>query len=261
MNLGESDYMETKKKVTDKISNTQQNSNGSLLSLNCVRAGYGAKEILHRVSLTVRAGSIVTMIGPNGSGKSTILKTIFGLVKAREGSIEFDGKSCLGSKSSELIEHGLVYLPQGNQVFPDLSVLDNLTVSLRGVSKAETKARLDRMAEWFPLVKERMRQPAGRLSGGEKQQVALALALMKKPHMLLLDEPSLGLAPNLLGAVFSKLKSINREMGVTILVVEHKVREVFKIADWVLGLQRGKIIDEGAPNVFGNRQLKNLFLG
>jgi branched-chain amino acid transport system ATP-binding protein len=160
-----------------------------------------------------------------------------------------------------LIARGLVYVPQGNRVFGDLTVQQNLTVSLRGGKKSETYQRLDEMAKLFPAIQEFMHKPAAKLSGGEKQQVALAMGLMKKPRMLLLDEPSLGLAPNLLGDLFKQLHQINRHTGVTILIVEHKVREVFKIADWVLGLRRGEVIEAGKPEAFGEMRLKDLFLG
>jgi branched-chain amino acid transport system ATP-binding protein len=160
-----------------------------------------------------------------------------------------------------LIARGLVYVPQGNKVFGDLTVQQNLTVSLMGVGKSETRQRLDEMAELFPAIREFMRKPAGQLSGGEKQQVALAMGLMKKPRMLLLDEPSLGLAPNLLGDVFAQLKAINEKTGVAMLVVEHKVREVFKISDWVIGLRRGEVIEAGMPEAFDEARLKDLFLG
>lgn len=235
--------------------------NGALLHANGLQSGYGKKEVLHIVSFAVPEKSIVAMIGPNGSGKSTVLKTVFGLVKAWQGGIVFDGQSCIGKRPPELIDRGLVYVPQGNCVFGDLTVRENLTVSLRGVGKADRDERLDEMAELFHAVKAFMKKRAGNLSGGEKQQVALAMALMKRPQMLLLDEPSLGLAPNLLGDLFTRLRQINQEKGVTILIVEHKVREVFKIADWVLGLRRGEIVADGVPASFDDANLKSLFLG
>jgi len=235
--------------------------NSALLHVDGLQSGYGKKEVLHIVSFAVAEKSIVAMIGPNGSGKSTVLKTVFGLMKAWRGGIEFDGQSCIGKRPPELIERGLVYSPQGNRVFGDLTVRQNLTVSLRGVDKAGRNERLDEMAALFPAVKEFMKNRAGNLSGGEKQQVALAMALMKRPRMLLLDEPSLGMAPNLLSDVFARLRQINQEKNVTMLIVEHKVREVFKIADWVLGLRRGEIVASGAPAIFDDANLKSLFLG
>jgi len=235
--------------------------NDRFLTVKGMRSGYGKQEVLHGVSFDTGRGRVVAMIGPNGSGKSTVLKTVFGLVRAWEGTIEFDGKSCVGENPPALLARSLVYVSQGNRVFPDLSVHQNLTVSLHGIRKAERKKRLDEMAGLFPVVREHMRKSAGKLSGGERQQVALALALMKKPRMLLLDEPSLGLAPNLSADVFKRIKRINEEMDLTILMVEHKVREVFKIADWVLGLRRGEIVKSGEPEAFGEDQLKDLFLG
>lgn len=225
-----------------------------------MHSGYGKKEVLKGITFGVRAGSIVAMIGPNGSGKSTVLKTFFGLLKAWDGTIEFAGESCVGQKPSDLIGRGLVYVPQGNRVYSDLTVQENLTVSLKGVTRAETLSRLDEMAGLFPAVHEFMLKLAGKLSGGEKQQVMLATGLMKKPKMLLLDEPSLGLAPNLSAEVFKRLKEINEDMGVTILLVEHKVREVFKIADLIFGMRRGEIVAQGTPDFFNKARLKNLFL-
>jgi len=241
--------------------NTASERNGSLLSVKAVRSGYGKKEILKNISFEVAEGSIFAMIGPNGSGKSTALKTVFGLLRAWGGEIEFGGESCAGLKPPELIGRGLVYVPQGNRVFADLTVQQNLTVSLQGVGKMDARCRLGEMAALFPAVRAYLKKRAGTLSGGEKQQVALAMGLIKKPKMLLLDEPSLGLAPNLLSSVFEQLHQINGQLGVTILVVEHKVREVFKIADWVIGLRRGEIVEEGKPETIDDAKLKGLFLG
>ena len=235
--------------------------NGALLSVSGLHSGYGKKDVLMGVSLRVEKGSVVSIIGPNGSGKSTVLKTVFGLVGVRKGEVFFDGNSCIGRKPPELINQGLVYVPQGNRIFPDLTVYQNITVSLRGVRKVIREKRLEKMVWLFPAVGVHMRKLAGKLSGGEKQQVALAIALIKQPRMLLLDEPSLGLAPNLMGDVFERLRQINVEMGVTILVVEHKVKEVFKIANWILGLRRGEIVEEDEPQYFDEGRLKNLFLG
>lgn len=231
------------------------------LNLFNVTAGYGKKKILHKVSFSVKAGSIVALLGPNGSGKSTVLKTIFGLVKATEGLIEFCGNSCLGATPFELIDRGLVYVPQGNKVFPDLTVRNNITVSLQNLKSEEVEKRLEEIEKLFPALQKKLSLVARNLSGGERQQVALAMALVKRPQMLLLDEPSLGLAPAVLGNVFHQLKNINDLYGITVLIVEHKVNEVFKIADWALGLRRGEIIQDGIPDSFDSMCLKNLFLG
>jgi branched-chain amino acid transport system ATP-binding protein len=235
--------------------------NPGILSIKSLYSGYRKKEVLRGVSVSIKPGSIVAMIGPNGSGKSTVLKTVFGLVKAWNGQIHFDGASCIGQNPPDLIMRGLVYIPQGNLVFEDLTVKQNLTVSLDGIGKEDMSQRIEEMSELFPAIRNFMHNKAAKLSGGEKQQISLAIGLMKKPKMLLLDEPSLGLAPKLLGDVFEKLHHVNKDNGVTMLIVEHKVREVFKIADWVLGLRRGEIIAKGSPEAIDDAILKELFLG
>lgn len=233
----------------------------SILNAIDISSGYGKREVLKGISFELKYASITAVIGPNGSGKSTVLKTVFGLIETWGGTVEFRSSSCARQKPSELIRQGMVYVPQGNRVFGDLTVRQNLSVSLRGVTKLGTRQRIDEMAEMFPAVREFMSKSAGKLSGGEKQQVALAMGLIKKPQMLLLDEPSLGLAPNLLKDVFGRLKHINQNQGVTILVVEHKVREVSTIANHMLGLRRGEIVERGAPSSFDEARLKNVFLG
>jgi len=247
--------------TTQPSNNIASERKSFLLSVLAVRSGYGKREVLKGISFHVAKKQLVALIGPNGSGKSTVLKTVFGLIQLMEGEIKFGKQIWVGHKPHKMIGSGMAYVPQGNQVFDELTVLQNLVLSQQGAKRTEEKYQLDEMASLFPVVGMHLYKRAGHLSGGEKQQVALAMGLIKKPKMLLLDEPSLGLAPNLLENVFEQLRHINKHYGVTMLIVEHKVREIFKIADRVLGLRRGEIVAEDKPEAMDDTLLKDLFLG
>jgi len=232
-----------------------------LLRLENVKSGYGKKVVLEGISFAIKRGTIIAIIGPNGSGKSTILKTIFGLVKLRSGFIEYKGISSLGMRPNMLIDKGMVYMPQGNRVFDDLSVHDNLWIMLRQMDKTVAAKRMDNVGELFPVLRNRFRQVASQLSAGQKQQLAFAMAMVNKPEILLMDEPSMGLAPNMLTDAFEMIKTICHEQDMTILLVEHKIRETLRIADWVLGLRRGEIVEECNSSDFNDGRLKKLYFG
>ena len=219
---------------------------GDVLVTKGLVAGYVREvNILNDVSISVRDGEIVTVIGPNGAGKSTLIKAIFGLLKPRQGRVLFRGTDITGEKPHNITRRGLRYVPQLNNVFPSLSVEENLEVSAPNASGA--RPRMQRMYDLFPRLGERRRQPAGTMSGGERQMVAMANALMGEPDVLLLDEPSAGLAPAFVEAIFRKIEDINRT-GVTIVMVEQNARRALAMS------HRGYVLDLGANRFEGTGQ-------
>jgi branched-chain amino acid transport system ATP-binding protein len=233
-----------------------------MLELTGIHTGYGPVQVLFDVSMKVGPEEIVAIIGPNGSGKSTVLKTLCGLLPTWQGDLFLNGKSLKGRDTASLIESGVTYCPQGNRVFDELTVLENLEIGGYRVPKAELPGRMDAVFTVFPVLKGRMRQNAGKLSGGEQQMLALARALIPNPKLLLLDEPSLGLSPNLIKDVFHKIVEVNRSKGVSILIVEQKVREVLEISNRVYALKVGRISFEGLPGELKDDKvkLKQLFI-
>lgn len=223
---------------------------------------YGEKQVLFGLSLDVREGEIVALIGPNGAGKSTVLKTVCGLIPVWKGAIRFNGTPTNGLTPAQNVARGITFAPQGNRVFDELTVMENLEIGGFQLPRKELKSRIDEAFRMFPILKERAGQDAGKLSGGEQQMLALARALIPKPKLLMLDEPSLGLSPNLVDAVFKKVTEINHETGVTVLIVEQKVREVLDICRRVYSIKLGKVAFSGPPdNLKDNRaRLKELFL-
>ena len=208
-----------------------------MLQIRQLETGYGKKQVVFGLSLDVRGGEIVSLIGPNGAGKSTVLKAVCGLIPAWKGQILFNGTSTNGATPAQNVARGITFAPQGNRVFADLTLMENLEIGAYPLSRRQAKQRIAQVLELFPLLKERTRQDAGRLSGGEQQMLALARALVPKPKLLMLDEPSLGLAPNLVAAVFKRIAQINRETGVAILIVEQKVREILEICGRVYSMK------------------------
>ncbi len=207
-------------------------ANGALLVTEDVVAGYVSEvDVLSGVSIQVHEGEIATVIGPNGAGKSTLIKTIFGLLRPRSGRVVFSGEDITGHKPHTITRLGLSYVPQLDNVFPSLTVEENLEMG--SLDRERTGAQMDRMYELFPRLGERRRQTAGTMSGGERQMVAMARALMPDPRVLLLDEPSAGLAPAFVEAIFEKIEDINRD-GVTIVMVEQNARRALDdVGSWV----------------------------
>ena len=241
-----------------------------MLKLHELRAGYGRIEVLHGLNLHVDRGEIVTIVGSNGSGKSTLLKAISGLVKISSGSIEFDGQPIQSLGVESIVSRGLVQIPEGRQLFGPLSVEENLELGSysrrrRGKPMAE---KLARVFSLFPRLEERLRQQAGTLSGGEQQMLAIGRALMAEPSLLLLDEPSMGLAPIMVRDIFASLRGLNEE-GLTMVLVEQDARIALSLAHRGMVMERGKIVLEGEarallddPEVqaiyFGQRKGRNI---
>ena len=233
-----------------------------MLEIRELETGYGKKQVLFGMSLEVQNGEIVALIGPNGAGKSTVLKAVCGLIPAWKGEIYFDGMRLNGSTCAQNVARGITFAPQGNRVFDELTVMENLEIGGFRLPRQELKDRIEEMFNLFPLLRERCRLEAGKLSGGEQQMLALARALVPKPKLLLLDEPSLGLAPNLVADAFERIAQINRDTGVSILIVEQKVHEVLTVCRRVYGLKLGKLAFSGDPcELSGNKErLRELFL-
>lgn len=232
-----------------------------MLEIKNIQTGYGKKQVLFGTSLEVKQGEIVAIIGPNGAGKSTILKVVCGLIPVWNGEIFLDNTSINGSSPAKNVSRGITFCPQGNRVFDELSVIENLQIGGIHLKTTELKERIDGVLQLFPILKDRLRQNAGKLSGGEKQMLALCRALIPKPKLLMLDEPSLGLSPNLVSAAFEKILEINKNTGMAVLIVEQKVREVLKISHRVYGLKLGKVEFAGLPEeILHDEQLRRVFL-
>jgi len=233
------------------------------LEVRDVVAGYVPEaDILRGVSLRVREREIVTVLGPNGAGKSTLIKAIAGLVPVRSGSIRLFGESLLAVPAHRMVSHGLAYVPQTGNVFARLSVRENLEIGA-GAHRASGGFRddLDRVYELFPRLAERRRQAAGTLSGGERQMVAVARALMSRPRVLMLDEPSAGLSPLLVAILFAKVREV-RELGLTILVVEQNARAALAVSDRGYVLAEGREqIEGGAGDLLADPEVGALYLG
>ena len=232
----------------------------ALLTASGVHAGYGDAEILHGVDLRVEAGEIVTIIGPNGSGKSTLMKSLVGVVRSTAGEIEFDGRRIEGLRADQRVPLGICYVPQTENVFRSLTITENLEMGgfLRGGSLAR---RIDEMFALFPALAEKRRAKAGALSGGQRQMMAIARALMLDPKLVLLDEPSAGLSPLLVGTVFDTVRTINAT-GVAVLMVEQNARRALEASHRGYVLAVGEVrMEDAGPSLAADPQVGRLYLG
>jgi ABC-type branched-subunit amino acid transport system ATPase component len=233
-----------------------------MLDVSELYSGYGKMEVLHGVSLRVVHQEVVCIIGPNGSGKSTLLKSIFGLIKPYRGRVQFMGQEISQKDPEEKVGLGIAYIPQGRNIFPSLSVMENLEMGatpLRDLSKM--KKAIEEVFQHYPLLEEKKRLKAGSLSGGEKQILALARTTMIKPRLILLDEPSLGLAPKMIDQVYREIDLINQQ-GVTFIIVEQNARKALRLAHraYVLDLGVNRLEDTG-EGLLQNEEVKRLYLG
>ena len=233
----------------------------AILSVNQLKVSYGQIEALHGIDLEVNEGEIVTLIGANGAGKTTTLRTISGLLKPKHGSVHFQGGDITGVKPHIITAKGISHVPEGRGIFANLTVSDNLELGAYLRKDKVTQKEYDRIFTLFPIIKERLKQNAGTLSGGEQQMLAISRALMSKPHVLLLDEPSLGLAPQLVQAIFRVIREINAE-GTTILLIEQNALKALGVAARGYVLETGRIVKEGpSKQLMESPDVQKAYLG
>ncbi len=235
---------------------------GTMLTINDINVFYGAIHAIKGVSLEVNEGEIVTLIGANGAGKSTILRTISGLLKPKTGSIQFEGQEIAGMPAHEIVKTGISQVPEGRRIFAEMSVLENLELgAFTRKDKDGIKADMELVFERFPRLKERIGQLAGTLSGGEQQMLAMGRALMSRPRLLLLDEPSMGLAPLLIKEIFTIIQDINKT-GTTVLLVEQNANMALSIAHRAYVLETGRITLSGdAKELAASDEVRKAYLG
>jgi branched-chain amino acid transport system ATP-binding protein len=232
-----------------------------MLAIEKLQVAYGKVQALWEVTLGVPDGEIVALVGANGAGKTTLLKTVSGLLRRQSGSITYDGKHIEEASPPEIVQHGLVHVPEGRKLFPEMTVIDNLLMGAFTVPQSERPQRLERVFEIFPVLKERRKQIAGTLSGGEQQMVAIGRGLMGGPKLLMLDEPSLGLAPILVEEVFRVITEINR-LGVTVLLVEQNTQNALSLAHKGFVMELGRIALSGSGGeLLANSNVRKAYLG
>ena len=238
------------------------NTVGPALIVNGVFAGYGKMTILNGTTARIRRGAITTVIGPNGAGKSTLFKTIFGLLPVRSGTITLDDRDITNCSPRDILDAGVVYIPQGRNIFPELSVRHNL--ELGGVAlpdQASLPARLDKIMRQFPMLKEKANAQASTLSGGQQKMLEVARGMLLDPKLVLIDEPSIGLSPLMVQEVFSILKGL-RDKGVTILLIEQNAKQALQMSDYGLVMEQGQTrIEDTAPRILADSRIAQLFLG
>ncbi len=231
-----------------------------MLKINNLHVSYGGIRAIRGIDIEVPDGKIITLIGSNGAGKSTTLRSVVGLVKPDEGSITYNDKELVGMPSNKIIEEGITLVPEGRRVFPDLTVLENIKIGAY-LRKDNLSEDIDKMFSLFPRLKERHWQLAGTLSGGEQQMLAVARALMSRPKVIMMDEPSLGLAPLVVRDIFDIIKEINSQ-GVTVLLIEQNANMALKIADYGYVLQTGSITLSGTgEELLANEEVRKAYLG
>ena len=233
----------------------------SLLEIHALRGGYGRVEVLRGVDLQVNAGEMVALLGSNGAGKSTLNKMVCGLCPAWSGTVRFDGQDLSGAHYRDVVKAGLIQVPEGRKVFPNLSVLENLELGSFTRARERRAANLDKVFGIFPRLRERIRQNAGTMSGGEQQMLAIGRGLMAEPVLLILDEPSLGLSPLLVEEMFTLIRQL-RDGGLAVLLVEQNVGQSLEIADRAYVLENGSVRFSGKPDeLLGSDELRRAYLG
>jgi branched-chain amino acid transport system ATP-binding protein len=233
----------------------------TLLKLTNVESFYGQIQALKGINLEVQEGKIITLLGANGAGKSTTMKTIAGLITPKVGTVEFLGENVTGLRPDQLLRKGISLVPEGRAILSSMTVLENLEMGAYHRKDKDVKDDIDDVMKRFPILKERQTQMAGTLSGGQQQMLAIARALLSKPKLLLLDEPSMGLAPLIVADIFKIIKEI-KEAGTTVLLVEQNAKQALKIADYGYVMETGKIIIEGpAENLLEDPRVIEAYLG
>jgi branched-chain amino acid transport system ATP-binding protein len=232
-----------------------------LIEFEAVVAGYASLMVLNELTLDARGGEITLLIGPNGAGKSTVLKTLFGLLTPRAGEIRFEGKKISGKQPRELLGAGIAFVPQGRNLFPGLSVRHNLELGGITLPRRQLAERIEEVFERFPRLRQRANNQASTLSGGEQKQLEIGRALLLRPRVLLIDEPSIGLSPKISQDVFRLLRTLT-DAGTTVLIVEQNVRSALAVADRAIALETGRVaLDRPAADLLQDPNLNRLFLG
>lgn len=240
---------------------TTHNHTTPCIEFEDVVAGYKDFMILNNLSFTVPKGSITLLIGPNGAGKSTVLKTLFGLLIPRQGKVRLNGDDITGASQKDLLARGIAFVPQGRNLFGQLSVYENLELGGITLGMKTTHERIPQVLEFFPRVKERMNSSASSLSGGEQKQLEIGRALLLRPKVLLIDEPSIGLSPIVVQDVFKLLRKL-AEQGTTVLMVEQNVKSALKYSDNAIALESGRLVlYKSAAEILADPQMERLFLG
>lgn len=234
-----------------------------MLEIVDLRAGYNRIDVLRSVSITVPQGAFVGLLGPNGAGKTTLMRSISGFTRVHAGDIRFEGRSLRGMTPEMIVDLGIIHVPQGRMLFPESTIEENLQLgAYRRAARGGYSEKLKHVERYFPILKERLNQLAGVLSGGEQQMLAIGRALMAQPRLLILDEPSLGLAPRIIDEIFEVMKRINKEDGVTILVAEQNAMKVLQSVQRAYVLESGVVAHQGrASDLIRNEQIKSSYLG
>jgi branched-chain amino acid transport system ATP-binding protein len=234
-----------------------------MLEIESLSAGYGGVSVLKEVSIRVGQGEFVAIVGPNGAGKTTLFKTISGIVSVMGGAISFEGADLLAMPASARAHRGIAHVPEGRQVFPSLSVYENLQMGAYAENARRAwSANLERIYAWFPLLAQRARTLAGALSGGQQQMLAIGRGLASNPRLLMLDEPSMGLAPSVADEIFERIVAIHADAGVTILLVEQRVAEALHFASRAYVLEAGRVVLEGSHETLRNNdRIRQAYLG
>jgi len=233
-----------------------------MLKVENLTSGYGSVKILWDVSFTIADGEIVAFLGSNGAGKTTTVRTVTGMIRATGGSVEYNGEELTKKSSRYVLEKGIIQVPEGRQLFTGMTVLENLEMgAFTKELKADFKDNLEKVYGWFPKLKERAKQSAGTLSGGEQQMVAVARALVGEPKLLILDEPSLGLAPNIVDEILNVAKNLSKD-GVSVMLVEQDITKALEVADRGYVMENGRITMSGtAAELAANEHVKKAYLG
>ena len=230
-----------------------------ILDVRDLVVGYNQKNVLHGVSLTVNKAEIVALVGHNGAGKTTLMRSALGLTPSSSGSVMFDGQAVEAGQVAQTVTRGLAFVPQGRNTFRSLKVAENLDIAVNAAGPGAA-ARLDEVFAMFPILRERLAQPAGKLSGGQQQMVALALALVRGPLLIMLDEPSTGLSPVMVDEVFRRVVEMRERFGISVLIVDQNVRRLLGIVDRLAVLKAGRMVFDGSPgSITNDNQLWQLF--
>jgi branched-chain amino acid transport system ATP-binding protein len=233
-----------------------------MLEVNSLTAGYGRTNVRHEMSLRVPDGGIVGILGPNGAGKSTLMRSVSGMTAIRGGRILSNGREIQGRQPEDIVDAGIIHVPQGRKLFPEMTIAENLQLgAYRKAARGAYQESLHHVEAYFPRLKERYNQRAGTLSGGEQQMLAIGRALMARPQLLLLDEPSLGLAPRFVESIFAVLRQINRE-GVTVLIAEQNAAKTLEVSETVYVIETGRIVHSGSGHDLAESEvIQRTYLG